>query len=52
MVKSPPANSGNAGLIPGLGRPPGEGIGNPLQYYFFFFFLMAFLFFSFFFLYL
>ena len=22
----------NAGSIPGLGRPPGEGIGYPLQY--------------------
>ena len=22
----------DAGLIPGLGRSPGEGIGNPLQY--------------------
>ena len=25
-------NSGNSGLIPGLGRSPGEGNGNPLQY--------------------
>ena len=25
-------NAGNAGLIPGLGRSPGEGNGNPLQY--------------------
>jgi len=23
---------GNMGLIPGLGRSPGEGNGNPLQY--------------------
>ena len=23
---------GNLGLIPELGRPPGEGHGNPLQY--------------------
>ena len=23
----------NAGSIPGLGRSPGEGDGNPLQYY-------------------
>ena len=23
---------GDAGLIPGLGRSPGEGNGNPLQY--------------------
>ena len=30
-----PASSGGAGdkgLIPGLGRTPGEGNGNPLQY--------------------
>ena len=26
-----PANSGDAGLIPGSGRSPGEGNGNPLQ---------------------
>ena len=25
-------NAGNAGLIPGSGRSPGEGNGNPLQY--------------------
>ena len=25
-------NSGDLGLIPGLGRSPGEGNGNPLQY--------------------
>ena len=25
-------NSGNPGLIPGLGISPGEGIGYPLQY--------------------
>ena len=25
-------NAGNMGLIPGLGRFPGEGKGNPLQY--------------------
>ena len=25
-------NAGNLGLIPGLGRAPGEGNGNPLQY--------------------
>ena len=29
---NPPANAGDAGLIPGLGRCPGEGNGNPLQY--------------------
>ena len=32
VVKNPPANVGNAGSIPGLGRAPGEGNGNPLQY--------------------
>ena len=32
MVKNPPANAGDAGLIPGLGRSPGGGHGNPLQY--------------------
>ena len=35
MVKTPPANVGDAretGLIPGLGRSPGEGNDNPLQY--------------------
>ena len=32
MVKNPPANAGDVGLIPGLGRSPGEGNGNPLQY--------------------
>ena len=25
-------NAGDLGLIPGLGRSPGEGIGYPLQY--------------------
>ena len=30
--KNPPANAGDAGLIPGSGRFPGEGNGNPLQY--------------------
>ena len=25
-------NTGNLGLIPGWGRPPGGGHGNPLQY--------------------
>jgi len=25
-------NAGDRGSIPGLGRPPGEGNGNPLQY--------------------
>ena len=32
MVKNPPANAGDSGLIPGLGRCPGEGDGYPLQY--------------------
>ena len=31
-VKNPPANSGDMGSIPRLGRCPGEGSGNPLQY--------------------
>ena len=32
MVKSLSANTGDLGSIPGLGRSPGEGNGNPLQY--------------------
>ena len=35
VVKNPLANAENAGdvgLIPGLGRSPGEGHGNPLQH--------------------
>ena len=32
LVENPPANAGDAGLIPGLGRSPGEGNVNPLQY--------------------
>ena len=32
MVKNPPANAGDASSIPGLGRSPGEGNENPLQY--------------------
>ena len=32
VVKSPPANGGGTGSIPGSGRSPGEGNGNPLQY--------------------
>ena len=32
MVKNLPANAGDVGLIPGSGRSPGEGNGNPLQY--------------------
>ena len=30
MVKNLPANVGDAGSIPGLGRSPGEGNGNSL----------------------
>ena len=30
--RSPPANAGDVGLIPGSGRSPGRGNGNPLQY--------------------
>ena len=32
VVKNLPANAGDMGLIPGLGRSPGGGNGNPLQY--------------------
>ena len=35
VVKNLPDNAGPTGdpdLIPGSGRPPGEGNGNPLQY--------------------
>ena len=32
VVKSLPANAGDRGLIPGLGRSPGEGNGNPIHY--------------------
>ena len=35
MVKNPPANAGDIrdmGSVPGLGRSPGGGHGNPLQY--------------------
>ena len=31
MVKNLPANVGDVGSIPGSGRSPGEGNGNPLQ---------------------
>ena len=36
VVKNPPANAGDArdgGLSPGLGRSPGGGNGNSLQYF-------------------
>jgi len=35
VLKNPPATAGDIrdlGLIPGSGRSPGEGNGNPLQY--------------------
>ena len=32
VVKNPLANTGEVGLIPGSGRSPREGNGNPLQY--------------------
>ena len=32
VVKTLPANAGTAHLIPGSGRCPGEGNGNPFQY--------------------
>ena len=31
-VKASASNVGDPGLIPGSGRSPGEGNGNPLQY--------------------
>ena len=31
-VNASACNAGDLGLIPGSGRPPGEGSGNPLQY--------------------
>ena len=31
-VKASASNAGDPGSIPGLGRSPGEGHGNPLQY--------------------
>ena len=34
MVKNLPANSGDAGSIPGSGQSPGGGNDNPLQYSF------------------
>jgi len=37
VVKNPPVNAQDlrdAGLIPGSGRSPGEGNGNPLQFSF------------------
>ena len=34
MVKTLPANAGDAGSISGSGRPPGEGNDSPLHYSF------------------
>ena len=31
-IKNPPANAGDVGSVPGSGKSPGEGNGNPLQY--------------------
>ena len=33
VVKNPPANAEDTDSFPGLGRSPGEGNGNPLQYF-------------------
>ena len=33
MVKNSLAKSGDVGSIPGSGRSPGEGNGNPLQHF-------------------
>ena len=32
VIKNPPANAGDRGSIPGLGRSVGEGNDNSLQY--------------------
>ena len=32
VVKNPPANAGDVGLVLGLRKSPGGGNGNPLQY--------------------
>ena len=32
IIKNLPTNAGHADLMPGAGRSPGEGNGNPLQY--------------------
>ena len=32
LPSEPPGNAGDPGSIPGLGRSPGEGNNNPLQY--------------------
>ena len=32
VVKNLPANAGDSGSVPGLGRSPGEGNSKPLRY--------------------
>ena len=32
VVKNPPADAGDSSLLPGSGKSPGEGNGNPFQY--------------------
>ena len=32
VIKNPPTNAGDAGLIPRSGRSAGEGNSNPFQY--------------------
>ena len=32
VVENPPASAGDVGSVPRLGRSPGEGNGNSLQY--------------------
>ena len=32
VIKNPPVNAGDTGSIPGSGRSPGGGNGNPLQF--------------------
>ena len=32
VVKNTPANAGDVGSVPGSGKTPEEGNGNPLQY--------------------
>ena len=44
--KESKGDTGDMDLIPGLGRPPGEGKGKPLQYSFFFNFLNKFIHFN------
>ena len=34
VVKNPPASAGAAGSFPRVGRCPGEGNGDPLQYFY------------------